>query len=70
MKPEWTKPVFEDSAVGGECTAYAGAWRVGTASQGSKPDRDRAGVASIDAVVKARPILEGSASTRSSPAAS
>ncbi len=41
MKAVWTKPAFEESTVGAECTAYAAARRVGVTPHESKPDPQR-----------------------------
>jgi coenzyme PQQ precursor peptide PqqA len=59
MKAVWTKPVFEESTVGAECTAYAGAQRVGLSPQESKPGPFRS--ATIGEFAGARPAGGGSA---------
>jgi coenzyme PQQ precursor peptide PqqA len=67
MKPVWTKPTFEDVRIGAECTAYAGAQRVGVPSE--RPNPSHPGAASMAEPAGGRLASDGSALPRPGPAA-
>jgi len=56
---QWTKPVFEEFDVSGECTAYAGALRAETLASDLRAGRP--GVSHRDRSVSDLPVETGSA---------